>query len=423
MSDSQRWLSKRDFMRVAVAIGGTSALSACLERTETPDLPRGTDDPSSLPPRQHAWNQFLERDDHGNVKQPRHHVLLYVDYTGDTPTESERETVEAAFTSLERAYQRGSHGLLFTVGYSPYYFERAFDSSPGGVDLPTPEALAPFEDPTPDDPDAVVHLASDYAQVVLAAEEALKGNRETVNEVDVTDLGEVFAVRDRRTGFIGDGLPAENQDVQGIPDDEPVSEDAPLFMGFKSGFEKNQAPEEHVTIQDGPFADGTTQHISRIRLHLDQWYDQDSRSQRVSKMFCPAHAEQDTVEGPGDNLGNDSQLGSCPAHTEEDARTSGMVGHAQKVARAEDGGRPVILRRDFDTTDGDAAGVHFVSLQESIADFIDTKQAMNGTDVAENSAVGTRTNNGILQYLTVKRRGNYLIPPRQYRSLPVPNPP
>jgi len=37
---------------------------------------------------------------------------------------------------------------------------------------------------------------------------------------------------------------------------------------------------------------------------------------------------------------------------------------------------------------------------------------MNGTDVADQSAVGTRNNNGILQYMSVDRRGNYLVPPR-----------
>jgi len=420
MRPTERGVSRREFVKAAVAIGGSAALSACLDRESTPDLQTG--DPASVPARQHAWNDALPRDDHGNVRMARHHVLLLLDYAGDEmPDAGDRETVETALAALERAYQWDNEGLLFTVGYSPAYFAR-YDAALAGGDLPRPTALAPFEDPALDEPDAIVHLASDYGSVVLATEEALLGERDQLNGVDVSGFGGVLERTDRRTGFVGAGLPAENQDVEGIPDDEPVDEDAPLFMGFKSGFERNQASEDGVTIAEGPFADGTTQHLSQIQLHLDQWYNQDSRSQRVAKMFCPAHAEEDRVEGVGENLGDGSQLGECPAHVEEDARTSGMVGHSQKTARAREDDAPLLLRRDFDSTDGDQAGLHFLSLQRSIADFVETREAMNGTDVSDASTVGTRLNNGILQYMTVKRRGNYLLPPRSLRALPRPDP-
>jgi hypothetical protein len=415
-------LGRRDFVKAAVAIGGASALSACLGR-EGPDLPTGPDDLTTLPERQHAWNDALPRDDHGNVVPPRHRVVLLLDYAGDgQPTDDERETVESAFRSLERAYPRSNEGLLFTASYSPYYFRRFDEALPDSVDLPEPGALAPFEDPEPDDPDAVVHLASHYGSVVLGAEEALLGNRETLNGVDVTGFDGVLTRRERRTGFVGAGLPAAHQDVEGIPESEPVDEDAPLYMGFKSGFEKNQASEGRVTIEEGPFAGGTTQHLSLLRLHLQQWYEQDSRHHRVATMFCPAHAEEGLVEGTGENLGDSSLMEErgCPAHAEEDARTAGVVGHSQKSARAREDGSPLILRRDFDSTDDDRASLHFLALQRSIEEFVATREAMNGTDVAESGAVGQRTNNGILQYLTVERRGNYLLPPRSKRSLPVP---
>jgi hypothetical protein len=196
-------------------------------------------------------------------------------------------------------------------------------------------------------------------------------------------------------------------------------------MGFKSGFRKNQASEDRVTIREGPFAGGTTHQLSKIRLELDQWYNQDSRSQRVGKMFCPVHAEEDLVEGAGHNLGDSAGMEErgCPAHADEDARTKGMVGHSQKSARArDDDGSPLMIRRDFDSTDGGQASVHFVSLQRAISDFVDTRDAMNGEDLAENSAVGQKNNNGILQYMTVLRRGNFLLPPREHRALPAPNP-
>jgi hypothetical protein len=419
-----RGVSRRDFVRSAVAIGGAAALGACLDR-ESPDLPTGPEDPSALPDRQHAWNAALATDDHGNHVMPRHHLLALFEYGEGVPSDDERAQVENAFQAIERAYPRENEGLLFTVAYSPAYFERFDASLPDSVDLPDPEALAPFEDPEFDDPDAVVHLASDYGSVVLGAEEALRGQVEELNGVSIdASLDGVLDRTERRTGFIGDGLPADHQDVQGIPDGEPVSEDAPLYMGFKSGFEKNQAGEDGVTIGEGPFAGGTTQHVSQINLNLEQWYQQDDRYHREATMFCPYHAENDLIEGAGDNLGTSTGIveNDCPAHVEDDAQESGVVGHSQKSARArDDDGNPLILRRDFDSADDDRAQLHFVALQETIADFVETREAMNGTDL-QGAAVGQRTNNGILQYMRVVRRGNYLVPPRRHRALPTPRP-
>jgi len=51
-----------------------------------------------------------------------------------------------------------------------------------------------------------------------------------------------------------------------------------------------------------------------------------------------------------------------------------------------------------------------------------TREAMNGTDVTEQSAVGQRNNNGILQYVRTQRRGNYLVVPRSLRALPPADP-
>ncbi|MFC6725053.1 Tat pathway signal protein, partial [Halobium palmae] len=106
----------------------------------------------------------------------------------------------------------------------------------------------------------------------------------------------------------------------------------------------------------------------------------------------------------------------------EHAREYGRVGHSQKTARVREDGRPIILRRDFDSTDGGEASVHFVSLQRDVADFVTTREAMNGTDVTDAPAVKQRVNNGILEYTFVERRGNYLLPPRSLRSLPPAQP-
>ncbi|MCU4754432.1 Dyp-type peroxidase [Halobacteria archaeon AArc-curdl1] len=428
MKRSSRSLSRRAFVRSAVAIGGASALAACLDRESEADIPSGLepDELETLPERQHAWTEYERTDEHGNSIAPEHHVALHLEYVGDGPDAmtEERETVESAYETLERAYSRGSDGLLFTVGYGPAYFDRFEESLPDPVDVPEPESLSPIEDPELDSYDGLIHLASDHGSAILSAEEALRGDLETLNGVEVDgSLEGIFEVAERRTGFIGEGLPADNQSgIDGIPDSEPVSEDAPLFMGFKSGFKKSQATEDRVTIQEGPFADGTTTHLSLIRLHLNQWYEQDSREIRERKMFCPAHAEENRVEGAGHNLGDSNQVGGCAERTLEDAKEHGMVGHAQKSARAREDGRPIILRRDFNSTDNDEAALHFLCHQRSIDDFVATRAAMTGSDIAEESAITARMNNGILQYMTVRRRANYLVPPRRHRSLPLPNP-
>jgi len=424
-------LSRRELVKAAVAIGGSAALSACLDREgDTPMSPDA--DPPDRPERQHAWNDALATDDHGNVVPPRHHLLLYLDYAGDgTPTDDDRDRVETALRSLERAFPPGADGLLFTTGYAPAYFDRFDASLPESVDLPEPGALSSFEDPASDEPDAVVHLASDRGSALLAAEAGLLGESDEVDGVEmettVEGIFEPASLADdgphRRTGFVGDGLPAENQDVSGVPDSGPVPEDSPLYMGFDSGFEKNQASEDRVTIEAGPFAEGTTQHVSKIRLRLDDWYGEQDHEERVAEMFCPVHAEEGRIEGTGTNLGDSNRVDEeCVDHIEDHAAEYGRVGHAQKNARVREDGSPIILRRDFDSTDGDEAGLHFLALQAGIGDFVATRAAMNGTDQTDSPAVRQRVNNGILEYTFVRRRGNFLLPPRAQRSLPRPDP-
>lgn len=428
-------LSRREYVKSLVAVGGAGALSACLGEDETVEIPSGTETPGDLPTRQHEWDPFLSRDDDGNVELPRHHVLAYLDLDG-APTAEDRETVEAALRTLERAYEWSNEGLLFTVGYSPAYFERYDEPLPESVDLPAPRSLNSLEsldDSDLDDHDALVHFASDEPVALLEAELAMFGDTDrlsgsdvspgdtdpdTVNGVDIEErLADIFERADRRTGFFGAGLPAENTGATGVPEDAPIPEGAPMFMGFRGRFAGTQPSEDRVTIQEGPFAGGTTQQVSKIREQLSQWWNQDSQSIRVAKMFSPTHEREDRVGEYGEKLTDSSQVADVVDDTESDA-ASGLVGHAQKAARAREDGSPIILRRDFETTDDDIAGLHFLCLQRRIEDFVKTREAMTGADLP----IGSVQNNGILQYISVRRRGNFLVPPREHRSLPSPRP-
>ena len=400
-------ISRRNYLRAAVAVGGAAGLSACLDSGADMSVPTG--DPESRPDRQHAWNDALETDSEGTHVPPEHHVLLPLRLT-TTVAEADRDTVESAFRALERSYEYSSSGLLFAVGYSHTYFD-------AGPPVPEPEPLTSMESPEFDRFDAIVHLASDTPEVVLEAEEALFGEIDAPNGVamDAELRGTFERATPRRTGFVGSGLPAQHTDLDGVPDSVP--DEAPFFMGFRSGFAESQAPEDRVTIEDGPFAGGTTLHVSTLDLQLETWFEQDNHFQRVAKTFSPEHA-RDGVGDVGEELGASTGVaGDIAARTRADAK-EGLVGHAQKAARArDDDGTPPLLRRDFNTVDGDTPGVHFLALGRSIDDFVRVREAMTGAELA-GGGVGQRLNNGILQYLFVRRRGNYLIPPRANRAVP-----
>lgn len=442
--------SRREFLKAAVAIGGTSALSACANLTDnqvgaaTPQFPQGPSDLSTLPARQHAWGDYLVTDRQSNVVPPRHHVFLLLDYARDgVPTDADRETVETALRTLERAHRRGTgdranaienDGLLFMLGYAPAYFQRFDASLPDSVDLPSPERVLDELDDDPakaDDADALLHVASDRAQVVLSVEEALFGDLDRLNGVDVpTDLTGVFERADRRAGFTGAGLPEERLDH------DAVAEEAPASMGFKSKFADTAPGEDKVTIREGPFAGGTTQHVSKLEIDLDSWYDHD-REGRVERMFSPEHTTED-VGDVGEGLGRDSGVTEDLAdRTEEYAAREGVVGHAQKTVRARDDDfEPVILRRgDFNAPAEPGSVLHFGAIQEEVTDFVRTRKAMDdihfGTDEGDGDAGTDRKTNapsvapeddGILGFIEVHNRANFLVPPRDLRALPPARP-
>jgi hypothetical protein len=98
----------------------------------------------------------------------------------------------------------------------------------------------------------------------------------------------------------------------------------------------------------------------------------------------------------------------------------GVIGHAQTSARARRNNKPLILRRDFNTIDGGQAGLHFVSVQRTIEDFITTRNAMNAPSAQlQNPSITDTINNGINEFIFVVKRANYILPTRRQRSFPL----
>jgi len=365
--------------------------------------------PAGLPARQHAWTATLARDEHGNPIAPRFDRLLFYDLEGP-PTREDARALEAVLRALERAYPWGPNGLLFTAGWGPSYFERGLKiASP----IERPKGLSSFELPTLDDYALCLHFACDDEARVAAVEAALVRGERLPGINGSLELGGALSWRETRTGFVGTGLPAGHQNVGGIPPGNPVPATSPLFMGFKSGLRKNQATEDYVTIADGPFSGGTTMQVSYMRLRLDSWYGMLDETERVARMYAPevtpAQVNRFTTDAESD-----------PGLLDRAISRYGVIGHSQTSARARRNGKPLIIRRDFNTVDGGEAGLHFVSVQRSIQDFITTRNAMNASHAQVlNPSITPTINNGINEFIFVVRRANYILPARAERSYPL----
>lgn len=382
-----RGIDRRAFMKTALAIGGASALGTVQAHygvpESAPDEPIGVADRLN---RQHAWEAFMEFADlPGLAVPPPHHLILLLDLqSSGEPSPGHRKQVAGALRQLENAFEWSHEGVLFTVGYSPAYFDRFEESLPSGLDPDNPEDLEggpalmhteftidetamAHEDITADTPDAIMHLASDEVATLLQAEEALWGELEEVNGVEIIDdFSDIFerptAFPKRRTGFVGrENLLSELEDVDLDLDPEAtIPAEAELSMGFNA-LRANSVPREtNATLLEdqqlvdpkppGVFAQGTIQHVSKLDIDLDSWYGDLDEDERRERMWSPHHTEAD-VGVAGENLGNsnatteDNPEGVVAARnveaddddlarrTQADAETDGVVGHVQKLAR------------------------------------------------------------------------------------------
>ena len=414
--DRVRPVSRRRFLLGAAgaAVAGGAAVAAAADTENGADggsVPRvdlGTQ-PAGLPERQHAWEATLAVDPAGNRVAPRHDRLLFFDVKGRAAPARAR-VLEAALRTLERSFSWGHTGLFLTAGWGPSYFRQVLRvRSP----IPQATALSDFEAPAIDDYHLCLHLASDDERRLADVEAALVHGAPLPGADGPLELSSALRWRETRTGFVGAGLPAAHQQVVGIPTGAPVARQAPLFMGFASNRRRNQASEDAVTISSGPFAGGTTMHVSYMRLRLGSWYDDFTTRERVARMYAPQVTPREAARFTTDAAGD-------PRLMQQAISRYGVVGHAQASARARRHGRPLILRRDFNTVDGGQAGLHFVAVQRTIEDFVTTRRAMNASRAQlQNPAITDTVNNGINEFIFVLKRANYVLPTRADRSFPL----
>ena len=153
--------------------------------------------------------------------------------------------------------------------------------------------------------------------------------------------------------------------------------------------------------------------VSYMRLSLDTWYQTLSERERVARMYAPQVTPEQVAQFTTDASGDPDLLNQA-------INRYGVIGHAQTSARARRNNKPLILRRDFNTTDSGQAGLHFVSLQRTIEDFITTRNAMNASSAQlQNPSITDTVNNGINEFIFVAKRANYILPTRPNRSFPL----
>jgi dye decolorizing peroxidase len=401
-------LSRRRFLAGAGLAAGAVAVPPVLagcgadgpKAAQLPDvaLPAAT---PGLSERQHAWQATFASDGDGNPVAPRFDRLLFFDVNG-TPDARHVRILEAALRNLEHQYAWGPDGLLFTAGWGHSYFSQLLGTP---APIPAARALSDFEQPSFDTYHLCLHLAANDEGRLAEAQLGLLSGAHAITAA--------LTHRETRTGFTGAGLPAAHQQVTGIPGGDPVPASSPLYMGFKSNLKGNQATEDAVTIPSGAFADGTTMAVSYMTLSLSSWYGQLSEEERVQRMYSPQ-----TTLAAQRRFTTDAE--SNPAKLNQAINRYGVIGHSQSSARARRNNKAIILRRDFNTTDGDQAGLHFVSLQRDIQDFVDTRTQMNQSSASlQNPAIGDTTNNGINEFIFVRKRANYVLPGRAQRAFPL----
>jgi hypothetical protein len=153
--------------------------------------------------------------------------------------------------------------------------------------------------------------------------------------------------------------------------------------------------------------------VSYMRLRLGGWYGKLDERQRVALMYSPETTPEQVKHFTTDAESEPNLIGQAITRY-------GVIGHAQTSALARRHGKPLIIRRDFNTSDGGYAGLHFVSVQRTINDFVLTRQAMNANGAhLQNHAITDTVNNGINDFISVLKRANYLLPSRADRSFPL----
>ena len=218
------------------------------------------------------------------------------------------------------------NGLLFTASWAPHYFEQVL-----GVSFA--RSRAPRSSRTSscrrfDDYDLCLHLACDDEQRLAAVELALVHGHALAGRGTI-DLARASRWRETRTGFVGTGLPAAHQHVNGIPPGNPVPAELTAVHGLQVRL--HQEPGDRGRRHD-PGRAVRQRHDDAGELHAP-----------AARQLVPGSSDEDAARGAhvrarGDRRPRSPRFTDDPRPTPqryaEAASRYGVVGHSQTSARA-----------------------------------------------------------------------------------------
>ena len=364
---SQHDLNRRRFVAAAAGVIGGGSLGARASRRR--DVVALGSQPAGLPNGQHNWTATLATDATATPVSPRFDRLLFFDLQ-QRPTATDVRRLEAALRTLERLYPWGPEGLLFTVGWGPHYFEHVLSvSSP----IPRPKGLSDFELPTFDNYDLVPPPR-------LRRRGASRRDRARARPRQAA-LG-----RDRST-WAATSAGARHEPASSAPDSRPptrtptASRPATRYpparrSSWASSRASRRTRRARTTSRSRPAVRRRNDHAGQLHAPPPRQLVRNPRRAGTGR----AHVLPRDHPGRGRTVHRRRPQPTRPLHAGRDPvrRRRPFPDLGPRPPH----GKPRIIRRDFNTVDGGLAGLHFVSVQRSIADFVATRNAMNAANAS-----------------------------------------
>jgi hypothetical protein len=398
-----------------------------------------------------------------------------------TPTQADQARLARALARVEASYPFSPSGVFTTVAYGVPYFERL----PGGMAgmlvakhmprlISEPQLYALEEavpgptDVSPENPevsklrfnipvqiesnDMLVTLRSDSTEIIDDVLTWLSGESSTLagESVGSSELGELLTVTSRRLMFTQIGLPRKVAEEQGLPYEEMINPESPMWMGFVSQqvgssgvppittFLGNGSAKLTTARARDYFDHGSIVHLSHVIQDLEQFYERPKETyvRREAEMFSadpvprPGNANQ-FINGGGPafipNVFTNPQQAASEAKGTTTFDGQPHIAHTTALQRSSRAPNrtPMHIRADgpgFDSLDvpdgSQQPKLHFSIFVPTAAFFATMRRSQASLDLAQTYNVPAE-NLGLERFLTATRRQNFLVPPRRNRAFPL----
>jgi hypothetical protein len=405
---------------------------------------------------------------------PLHHRVVTANLRVKTPAAlaKAQARLERALQTLETRYPATPAGLGVTVGWGLPYFRRVVPKLSDGRRYPRylPVDTRSSKQKGTNVPAVLdaVRFPSDGPDVVLGADDVVFQLRsDQVAHLDdaydalLSRLGDVFAVRSVRNGFVGGGfgtgpgLAKQMALAAGVPGADLIVDGVQMFLGFTSTQKAAMAPDRIANFEtlrgftdQAPrtfWSGGTAMHLSHLNEDLERWWRDVPFQDQLRSMTRPGLNVPDKTY----TIAEDITVVEKAADVHADLAKFGAVGHSaalQTVTRlAADTrdaygalrarGTAIVQRADFNTLDNPfaqsviagevsatpAAGLHFVAFAPTSDLFNRARRALDG-QLGDGSTLPLDPRapaQGFNSFVKATHRQNFLVPPRTQRSFPL----